>query len=202
MAKGCSICQHPRVQEIDSLLDGGTFKKDVAQQFSVSVHALSRHGRGLCRADALDSEEAKWSDRLEKTYQQASSDGDARAAQQVASTALRHVRQRKSEKLKAAQAVPEERGIFDEKGRLSIGVLSQISDWYETVLSDTQKRTITQAAELESKLGVSNGFALFETMRVDPVLREAVLEFAHNFQLARKEKKENESAMAQASAPN
>jgi hypothetical protein len=125
----CSICSHPRIQEIDSLLDSGTFKKDISAQFQVSVHALSRHGRGLCRADGLDEEEEKWAARLEKTYQQASFDGDSRAAHQVAASALRHVRQRKAERTKVAaskQVAGEDDGkIYISSLDEMVGVLTQ-----------------------------------------------------------------------------
>lgn len=123
MAKPCSICQHPNVQEIDSCLDSGEFKKNIAAQFSVSVHALSRHGRGLCRTDALDQEEEKWSARLEKTFQQAVTDQDVRGQQQVATTALRHVRARKAEKAKAVAAKQDADSGDD---RISIGSLDEI----------------------------------------------------------------------------
>ncbi len=123
MPNKCSICSHPNCAEIDSLLDGHAFKKDIAKQFpGVSVHALSRHGRGLCRADSLDVEETKWAARLEKTFQQAVTDADVRGQQQVASTALRHVRERKAAKAKAAKAASD----ADSEGKISIGDLDSM----------------------------------------------------------------------------
>lgn len=43
MPPKCSICSHERRTEIDAALVSGTPLRDIAQQFDVSISALSRH---------------------------------------------------------------------------------------------------------------------------------------------------------------
>src|SRR5580658_6049239 len=103
MAKGCTICTHANCTEIDSLLDSGNQQKQVALQFGVSAHALSRHvrhGKNVA-PDSLDADEQLWLDRLVSAHQQAVRDGDIRGQQQIAATGLRVARQRKVEAEKA-----------------------------------------------------------------------------------------------------
>ena len=131
MGKGCSICAHPNVQEIDSLLDSGQFKKDVALQFGVSVHALSRHGRGLCRTDALDQEEALWVRRLEESYQRAVSDEDQRGMQAAAKAGLSHIRSRKAERKAAAKAASDADSGMDD-GKISTSSFDDVMQMFNS----------------------------------------------------------------------
>jgi hypothetical protein len=187
MGKPCTICQHPHVQEIDSLLDSGEFKKNIAEMFpGVSVHALSRHGRGLCRVDDLDQEEEKWAARLERTYQQALTDQDVRGQQQVATTALRHVRARKAEKAKVAAAKVEQ-AEDDGQFQFSIGSLDQMVE----ILSQTEpdpidKPKIAEALRRSRELSRPDGMSIFYRMLEDNEFAESISDFCANWQPAKK----------------
>jgi hypothetical protein len=193
-ASRCTICSSPNLAAIDSLLDGGQFKKDIAAQFSVSVHALSRHGRGLCRADALDTEEEKWAARLEKTYQQAVTDGDVRGQQQTATVALRHVRQRKLERTKAAEAAPdsEDDGKFD---------ISQFDSFLEAISrDDSDGARLRLALEKAHAMRQPDFIEILSMCYERPGFGDALREFARQW---REEHRAHEPVQAEAAAhPN
>jgi hypothetical protein len=217
MPSRCSICSSPLLAEISDFLDSNSLTlKEIAAQFHCSYPSLVRHAARHRDSVATESGSAGsagggdlqnksdllWS-RSNEVWNLAAADTDLRSQISSIQTGLRSLELQAKQWEREQEAASEEKGLFDENGRLDVRVLTEVSDWYDRTLSETQKRTITKAAELERELGVSDGFALFETMRTDPILREAVLEFAHNFQLARKEKNENELESIQAiSTPN
>jgi hypothetical protein len=199
MPNKCSICSHPNCAEIDSLLDGHAFKKDIAKQFpGVSVHALSRHGRGLCRADSLDVEETKWAARLEKTFQQAVTDADVRGQQQVASTALRHVRERKAAKAKAAKAKAEE----ESDGRISIGDLDSLVEVITNpaLLPDpVDRQKLARVVERAHGLMRPDAEAVFLKMWENQQFCNDLIDYARDW----KQKEEsNEPVLEKDAAPN
>lgn len=116
----CSICNHPNAREIDDLIDGGVPQRTVASQFNVTRSSLSRHHHGKCRRDALENAEALWASRLEDAFKRADTDGDARAAEKIATSALRHVREQKKEKVKAAKAAPSKASDQFDIGTLDV----------------------------------------------------------------------------------
>jgi hypothetical protein len=119
----CSICQHPNLAAIDSLLDSGEFQKDISQRFNISKFALSRHARRLCQqsTDSIDPDEQIWLERLERAHAQAVTDGDVRGQQQTTSAALREIRARKAAKAKAAKATSD--ADSGDSGKIGIGDL-------------------------------------------------------------------------------
>jgi hypothetical protein len=73
MAQTCSICRHPRREEVERSLLGNIAYRRIAQQFQVSISALSRHkehvsgallGAARSRANQEDSELVKATDKL------------------------------------------------------------------------------------------------------------------------------------------
>jgi hypothetical protein len=215
MPTKCSICaRETDLPAISDLIDAQVPLKEIAAQFHCSPSALSRHiarhrnpvvpeaeGAG---GDLQSKSDLLWS-RSNQVWELATADTDLRSQISSIQTGLRSL-ELQAKQRERDQAAQEEKGsgLIDDQGRLSIGVVSELSEWWERNLDDQQKKSIERAAQLESELRVSDGSRLFETMRTDPILREAVLKYAFDFQLARKEKNENESELIQESsaAPN
>ena len=204
MGKGCSICAHPNVQEIDSLLDSGQFKKEVAAQFSVSVHALSRHGRGLCRTDALDQEEEKWNARLEKTYQQAVTDQDVRGQQQVATTALRHVRARKAERKAAAKAASDADSGMDD-GKINVGSLDDVCQMFDAAAASSSpidQEKLREAYRRAKLLNLPDMMTIFYKAIEDSVFAQDLVRWVALWEPAQKGEPDESQSLPQATAPN
>jgi hypothetical protein len=215
-ANRCSICKNTaNLAAIDSLLDSGTPQKEVAATFNVSRFAISRHvnhqrnsspaAGSPGSAGDLQSKSALLWERSNEIWNLGAADADLRSQISSIQTGLRSLELQAKQRERDQEAKEEAgQGLIDAQGRLDIGALSEISEWWEKNLDDQQKKSIERAAQLESELRVSDGSRLFETMRTDPILREAVLKYAFDFQLARKEKNENESELIQESsaAPN
>jgi|SRR5580658_5129510 hypothetical protein len=196
MGKPCSICSHPNVQEIDSLLDSGTFQKTISEQFNISKFALSRHGRELCRADSLDLEESTWAARLEKTYQQAVVDQDVRGQQQVATTALRHVRARKAEKAKATAAKQDE----SQDNRISIGDLDGLVALLTEIPPDpVDQAKLRIALDKARALNRPDMVAIFYQAHENPRFAAALSDFAATWS---EEKGTDELISQETAAPN
>lgn len=66
MARKCSICEHEKANEINQLLLEGEPYRNIAERFSVSAAALSRHKAHIPAALALaqDAHEAAQADNL------------------------------------------------------------------------------------------------------------------------------------------
>jgi hypothetical protein len=199
MAKRCSICAHPHVREIDSLLDGGSTQPAVAQQFGVSISALSRHGRGLCRAsDPPDADEKIWLTRLERAHERAVADGDVRGMQQIAATGLRVARQRKieSEKLKAARAASD---ADSGDNRVSIGSLDEMVALLTQVEpSPVDRPKIKQALDHARALNRLDAESIFNRMWENPRFAQDLTDYATSWKP--EEPKDNELIQPQETA--
>jgi hypothetical protein len=203
MAKGCTICAHANCAEIDSLLDSGTQQKQVALQFGVSAHALSRHVRhgNNVAPDSLDGDEQLWLARLEKAHKQAVRDGDIRGQQQIAATGLRVARQRKveAEKAKAAKAaiVAE-----SDDNKVSIGDLDSLVEVFSdpsTVPDPVDRAKVEFVMRKAHGLMRMDAEQLFQRMWSSPRFCNALIDFASQW----KEPEEpSELVQAQTSAPN
>ena len=201
MAK-CSICNHERVREIDSLLDSHESQKNISLQFpGVSVHALSRHGRRLCKpasSDPLDADEKLWLDRLDKAHKQAVADGDIRGQQQIAATGLRVARQRRTEaaKAKAAKAASD----ADSEGKISIGDLDSLVQIFSdpSVVADP-----TDRAKVEYVMRKAHGLMRMDAEQVFQKMWENQ-RFCNDLIAYASQWKEEPSELVQAqtSAPN
>jgi hypothetical protein len=182
MAKGCSICAHANCAEIDSLLDSGTQQKQVALQFGVSAHALSRHvrhGKNVA-PDSLDGDEQLWLDRLDKAHKQAVRDGDIRGQQQIAATGLRVARQRKveAEKAKAAKAAT----VAESSDRVSIGSLDEmVAILTAENPSPVDRPKIKQALDRARALRRLDAESIFNKMWEDKSFAEALTDYATNW---------------------
>jgi hypothetical protein len=110
----CSICTHPNLAEIDSLLDAGTNQKDAAAQFGVSRFALSRHVRHSAPApmpepgtsEPLETQAARWMERADAIYQASTANGDVRGQVQALTGAFRGLELQHRAELKVAESTP------------------------------------------------------------------------------------------------
>jgi hypothetical protein len=113
----CSICNSPKKNAIDDLLDGGAFQRDIAAQFGVSRFALSRHVKHSKPATAaavpesgdgesLEAQAARWLSRADDIYDRSIVDGDVRGQVQALTGAFRGLELQHRAELKAAEAAP------------------------------------------------------------------------------------------------
>lgn len=95
MARKCSICEHPRADEINAALLGGVPLRDIAGQFSVSKTALHRHkdhvpaglvkaqeAQEIAKADTLLDQVTELRDKALSILAKAEQAGDLRTALQ------------------------------------------------------------------------------------------------------------------------
>jgi hypothetical protein len=191
MAKGCTICTHANCTEIDSLLDSGNQQKQVALQFGVSAHALSRHvrhGKNVA-PDSLDVDEQLWLDRLDKAHRQAVRDGDIRGQQQIAATGLRVARQRKveAEKAKAAKAATV---AESDANKVSIGDLDSLVEVFSdpsTVPDPVDRSKVEFVLRKARGLLRPDAEAVFQKMWSDKDFCEALIDYARDWQPKPKE---------------
>jgi hypothetical protein len=201
MSKASAVSIHPQQEAIDRALAlGEESLQTLATRFNVSPYALSRRRKRLAitpavEADDLQAQALKWRERADQLWHQGTTDADSRAMAQAVSAGLRSVELQARQKEREVEAVSVAEEADD--GKLDIGTLSKVLDWYDRCFDDNQKRTVLKAAELERQLGVSDSYELFNSMSTSPELRQAVLEFAHNFQL---EKKNNEPVQMESAA--
>jgi hypothetical protein len=180
MAKGCTICTHANCTEIDSLLDSGNQQKQVALQFGVSAHALSRHvrhGKNVA-PDSLDVDEQLWLDRLSAAHRQAVRDGDIRGQQQIAATGLRAARQRKVEAEKAKKAA-KAATVAESDDRVSIGSLDEmVAILTAENPTPVDRPKIKQALDRARALSRLDAENIFNTMWVDNAFAQDLTDFA------------------------
>jgi hypothetical protein len=91
--KQCIACAHPDAGAINSCIEGGLALKEIAEQFSVSKYALSRH-RNRCLATAPTGDDPgdqieMWLRRCDDLYIQSGVNGDTRGQIAALSAAVR-----------------------------------------------------------------------------------------------------------------
>jgi hypothetical protein len=180
MAKGCTICTHANCTEIDSLLDSGNQQKQVALQFGVSAHALSRHvrhGKNVA-PDSLDADEQLWLDRLVAAHKQAVRDGDIRGQQQIAATGLRVARQRKVEAEKAKKTA-QAATVAESSDRVSIGSLDEmVAILTAENPSPVDRPKIKQALDRARALSRLDAESIFNKMWEDNAFAQDLTDYA------------------------
>jgi hypothetical protein len=190
MSKASAISTHPEQEAIDeALVLGEVSLQALATRFNVSPYALSRRRKRLTIAPAVEDDDLpaqalKWHERADQLWHQGTTDADSRAMAQAVSAGLRSVELQARQKEREAEAASVAEEVDD--GKLDIGTLSKVLDWYDRCFDDNQKRTVALAAEKSRHLGVYDSYELFNSMSASPELRAAVLQFAHDFQAARK----------------
>jgi hypothetical protein len=190
MGKASAVSIHPQQQAIDQALAlGEESLQALATRFNVSPYALSRRRKRLAMAPAVEDNDLpaqalKWRERADQLWHQGTADADSRAMAQAVSAGLRSVELQARQKEREAEAVSVAEEADD--GKLDIGTLSEVLDWYDRCFDDNQKRTVMLAAEKSRQLGVYDSYELLNSMSVSAELRAAVLQFAHDFQAARK----------------
>jgi hypothetical protein len=190
MGKASAISTHPEQEAIDQALALGEVSlQALATRFNVSPYALSRRRKRLVitpavEADDLPAQALKWRERADQLWHQGTADADSRAMAQAVSAGLRSVELQARQKEREAEAASVAEEVDD--GKLDIGTLSKVLDWYDRCFDDNQKRTVLKAADLERQLGVSDSYELFNSMSTDPALRVHVLQCARDYQLAKK----------------
>ncbi len=110
----CKICASEYCAEIDSLLDSGEFKKNIAAQFNVSYPALvrhaARHGKNApapaTEISDLAKEAETWRIRANQVWEQSVGDGDTRGQTQSLAVALRGLELAYKQAERDAEAVP------------------------------------------------------------------------------------------------
>jgi hypothetical protein len=197
----CTICASPDRAAIDSLLDSGEFKKTISQQFSVSVHALSRHSRRLCQqsTDSIDPDEQIWLERLERAHAQAVQDGDVRGMQQTTSAALREIRARKTARAKAAEAAPN----AEDDGKISIGSLDElVAVLTQENPSPVDRPKIAEALRRSRELSRPDFVTIFLKAWENQQFAEDLASWAATWEPAQKGTNESEPIQEASSAPN
>jgi hypothetical protein len=189
-ARVCSICQHPNVQQIDSLLDSGTFQKTISEQFHISKFALSRHARRLCQSTDLEPDEKIWLDRLERAHAQAVIDQDVRGMQQTATAGLREIRARKAAKAKAAEVAPD----AEDEDKISVGSLDDVMEMFNRVPSSPVDDSKLRGALAKARsLCCPDAVQILHRMLECPEFGRDLVHFAAVWQPAQKEESANES---------
>ena len=127
----CSICFHSEAAAINAAVEAGVHQKTIAEQFSVSKFALSRHKKN-CLAPAPTGSETtgdqleKWLRRADDLYLAAGANGDVRSQVSALSAAVRS--------LQAAQRHESKRQEQSEKqnpsGQMMVDHLDEVVHKY------------------------------------------------------------------------
>jgi hypothetical protein len=202
MSVKCSICQHPSARQIDDLLDAGESKKSVAAQFSVSVHALSRHSRHgvVPDSDSLEAQAAKWRLRADDLWQHATADADVRGQAQAVAAGLRSCEMQARAAEKKAEVQAKSAAEVDD-GKISIGSLDElVAVLTQANPSPIDAEKIKIALEKGSVLNRPDAVQLFYRMYESREFTEAISNWAATWQPPQKGEPDESQPISQVSA--
>ncbi len=125
MGRKCSICQHPKVYEINQAIIAGDPYRDIAQKYGVSKDALYRHARSHLPKTLSKAYQARESAQGDDLLKRAKEYEDKavqllKKAEQAEdfSTALRGVREARA----SLELLAKMRGELEQAGNITVNI--------------------------------------------------------------------------------